>query len=221
MNVVSAYAPKLEKPEDWTAQALCTRPENRPTRDRDIWDSRDPREQAEARAICAACPVRAECAKLKLEGAGITYAGRTIGGHIWGGPRPCKDCRRPLRPNGAAAADYPGTLQHSGRGLCSTCSEARTTPKRCKTCDRELRPNGTPPAEAPGTVAHVSGGRCTNCHREHIYATTTAPYGQCAACDVVLRHPKTPAANIPDAVPAYSKTWCHPCNTKRRKKTKK
>lgn len=34
---------------------------------------------------------------------------------------PCADCRQPLRPGGMRLSDAPGTVRHTGRGLCSSC----------------------------------------------------------------------------------------------------
>ena len=38
--------------------------------------------------------------------------------------RSCRQCDRPMRPNRARAADYPGTLAHKARMLCSGCYNA-------------------------------------------------------------------------------------------------
>lgn len=35
-------------------------------------------------------------------------------------PTHCKECGTPFRPTGTAAASFPGTLKHAGRGYCST-----------------------------------------------------------------------------------------------------
>lgn len=35
--------------------------------------------------------------------------------------QPCNGCGKPLRPYGRRAEDFPGTVRHSGRGLCRTC----------------------------------------------------------------------------------------------------
>lgn len=38
----------------------------------------------------------------------------------------CSNCQRLLRPQGAAAADYPGTVGLAARGMCGTCYRKRS-----------------------------------------------------------------------------------------------
>lgn len=37
----------------------------------------------------------------------------------------CSTCSRPLRPSNRPARNYPGTVQHAGHGICSSCNIAR------------------------------------------------------------------------------------------------
>lgn len=37
----------------------------------------------------------------------------------------CLDCGVPMRPAGRTEAEFPGTVAHYGRGLCSPCSYLR------------------------------------------------------------------------------------------------
>ncbi|AYN57460.1 hypothetical protein HOU47_gp54 [Arthrobacter phage Constance] len=42
----------------------------------------------------------------------------------------CDRCKRPMRPVGAKAADYPGTTLRQRKGLCQSCHQAATRPAR-------------------------------------------------------------------------------------------
>lgn len=50
-----------------------------------------------------------------------------------------------MRPNKASAADYPGTIQHVGMGVCRTCHDQ--TVRKLKKASRE--PRSASPAPAP------------------------------------------------------------------------
>lgn len=45
-------------------------------------------------------------------------------------PRPthCIGCHRKFRPHKSQAVMHPGTVMHSGRGLCTTCHKHRDSP---------------------------------------------------------------------------------------------
>jgi hypothetical protein len=42
----------------------------------------------------------------------------------------CERCKRPMRPAGTKAADYPGTTLRQRKGLCQSCHQAATRPAR-------------------------------------------------------------------------------------------
>lgn len=94
----------------------------------------------------------------------------------------CKDCNRPMRPNGKhnTTTTHPGTVKHSALGYCEACrsrqlraNKPRTTPKNlhiktgtpCKGCKRPLRSRNTKKADAPHTQVHRASGYCDTCHR--------------------------------------------------------
>jgi WhiB family redox-sensing transcriptional regulator len=66
-------------PGQWGGRAICTQA------DRDVWYPDHHALIAEAKRICAACPVQAECLNYALSAAD-TWRGVTTG--IWGGTTP-------------------------------------------------------------------------------------------------------------------------------------
>lgn len=98
-------------------------------------------------------------------------------------PRPerCRRCDRPVRPAEARVADWPGTVQYRGNGVCATCADhvnGTTKPKprrpeRCEQCDRPLFSN-TPAGLAnrkPGEVQYGGKGCCSTCFKKVYYST--------------------------------------------------
>jgi len=63
-------------------------------------------------------------------------------------PEKCRDCHRPLRPSGTTLEDYPGTVEHQGRGLCMTDYMAH---RRAEL--RAQRPAPAPTPELPRVTA--------------------------------------------------------------------
>jgi len=162
------------QPAHWTEQALCARPENRPTAGDDPWFPTTKGDRAYAEKICADCPVQKECAEL---GADQPWG-------IWGGGEkqepenpitPCATCDHPTRPGKARAAEYPGTLSRNSKGICSRCygrqkygyqpNRPRFEPGTpCIDCDRPLRPAKTSITQYPGTYLNRGYGRCQTCY---------------------------------------------------------
>lgn len=83
-------------------------------------------------------------------------------------------CDHMLRPHGTTEADYPGTYQHRGRGLCWACwvdqdpvspprhQHRQPMPATCRECGRKLRPKRSKPKR--GYVTFGARGLCTTCY---------------------------------------------------------
>lgn len=123
-----------QDPERWVI-------ENLPKRHRAVF----------ARELCAGCPtdVRFACLRnaVEMKLTGMVVDGRLIKGDYMlnkaaedlglmppeprrssgprkGYPRACAECDTQMRPQGTCTEEYPDTLVHKGRDLCSVCYKA-------------------------------------------------------------------------------------------------
>lgn len=81
--------------------------------------------------VCVSCTKRAQ-----RKAAGKEYRPKR--------PTHCVGCNRPLRPGKTKPADYPGTVEHRGKGRCQLCTKQQATPDAPKPVIQKLRAPAEP-----------------------------------------------------------------------------
>ena len=119
----------------------------------------------------------------------------------------CTECDRRLRTRSQSAEDYPGTVEHSARGMCAGCygqakrrgalpprdSKRRnvlkpkpTTRAQCQGgCGRQLRPEKASAEDFPGTLATKAQGRCSPCYMSLTTERRATPQGVAATASAL------------------------------------
>ncbi|USC16992.1 hypothetical protein [Rhodococcus sp. 11-3] len=140
-------------------------------------------------------------------------------------PEVCLECRRPMRSKHTSAKQFPGTVIHNGRGLCSNCYNkfrvehdtlrmeeiSRTD---CADCGRDMVVN--PAHRSKGEVIHCARGLCQTCYSRQKRARARELRGPvapkrppaCKGCNTPLC---SRMALTPGAVPHKAKGFCRPC----------
>ena len=100
-------------------------------------------------------------------------------------PAQCTECARPLRRS-TDRKPAPGTVTHSGNGLCTTCSTSKRrgtvpVPAQCSDCGARLRSKRARPELNPGTVVHVARGFCRTCYDANRHLATGEMYPEVSA----------------------------------------
>lgn len=94
----------------------------------------------------------------------------TKGNYVHGSSICEGDCKRPLRPERASLAEYPGTVKRVAKGRCKACwRKLPRTPRTkyptihpCTNCGHLTRPGSTNLKQHPGTLPRI-GSLCRHC----------------------------------------------------------
>lgn len=88
----------------------------------------------------------------------------------------CRECHHPMRRWYETLADFPGTVQHRGHGLCKSCARGgshqigrpKSRPDDCTKCERAMRGCRQVLADHPGTVPYGGRGMCRTCLKKEL-----------------------------------------------------
>lgn len=131
----------------------------------------------------------------------------------------CVDCGKPMRGRHQSPENYPGTVEHHGKGACAACSWRRlysdTSNRppldlRCAECSRPMRRRTETIGARPGTVQLGSEGVCRTCRAGH--PKKGARPDNCLGCGKAMRGSKQNRDKHPNTVRHCSSGLCENCH---------
>ena len=131
----------------------------------------------------------------------------------------CVDCGKPMRGRHQTLENYPNTVEHHGKGVCSACCWRRRDRHRrdlpaldmhCLECDRPMRRRNESIQLRPGTVQLGSEGVCRTCRTGHPRKGARPP--NCLDCGKAMRGSKQNRDEHPNTVRHCSSGLCENCH---------